>query len=102
MKLELCFYFYIFRFFLFFLKFCNHYFLKVLKEIKGILKYNKCYEIYTILGIVDYMLEQAKPAAKKLNTVKETQRFFKKDDVTILGFFSDEHSKLFDALTDTG
>uniref|UniRef100_F1L1D5 Protein disulfide-isomerase n=1 Tax=Ascaris suum TaxID=6253 RepID=F1L1D5_ASCSU len=55
----------------------------------------------TAEGIVDYMLEQAKPAAKKLNTVKETQRFFKKDDVTILGFFSDEHSKLFDALTDT-
>ncbi|VDM39184.1 unnamed protein product [Toxocara canis] len=55
----------------------------------------------TAEGIVEYMIEQAKPAAKKVSSVKEAQRLFKKDDVTILGFFSDERSKLFDAFSDT-
>jgi len=48
-------------------------------------------------GIIKYMLEQARPAAKHLKTIKEAQRIFLKDDVTIIGFFATEDSRSFEA-----
>jgi protein disulfide-isomerase A4 len=51
-------------------------------------------------GIVKYMLQQAKPAAKPLKTVKAAQRLFSKDDVTIIGFFATEESKSYEAFTE--
>ncbi|KAH7731879.1 protein disulfide-isomerase A4 [Aphelenchoides avenae] len=51
-------------------------------------------------GIVRYMLEQAKPAVKELKTVKEAQRIFLKDDVTIIGFFATTDSSSFQAFSD--
>uniref|UniRef100_A0A915PKR5 Protein disulfide-isomerase n=1 Tax=Setaria digitata TaxID=48799 RepID=A0A915PKR5_9BILA len=51
-------------------------------------------------GIVKYMLQQAEPALKKITTLKEAQRFMRKDDITIIGFFSDEKAKLLDSLRD--
>ncbi|VDK55701.1 unnamed protein product [Anisakis simplex] len=51
-------------------------------------------------GIVQYMIEQSKPAAKKLDTIKEAQRIFLRTDVTIVAFLSGERSKLFDAFSD--
>uniref|UniRef100_A0A914Y5W4 Protein disulfide-isomerase n=1 Tax=Panagrolaimus superbus TaxID=310955 RepID=A0A914Y5W4_9BILA len=51
-------------------------------------------------GIVKYMLQQAKPAAKPLKTVKAAQRLFSKDGVTIIGFFATEESKSYEAFTE--
>jgi protein disulfide-isomerase A4 len=51
-------------------------------------------------GIVKYMLDQAKPAAKELKSVKEAQRLFSKDDVTIIGFFATTDSASFQAFSD--
>lgn len=48
------------------------------------------------------MLEQAKPAARKLESVKEAQRIMSKDDVTIIGFFATVDSKLFENFADSG
>lgn len=53
-------------------------------------------------GIVKYMIEQAKPAARNLNTIKEVQRFMQKADVTVIGFFRDENSNLIDPLKEAG
>jgi hypothetical protein len=43
------------------------------------------------------MLDQSKPAAKTLNSVKEAQKFMVFDDVTIIGFFNHPEGALFDA-----
>ncbi|CAG9535168.1 unnamed protein product [Cercopithifilaria johnstoni] len=51
-------------------------------------------------GIVKYMLEQAEPALKEITSVKEAQNFMRKDDVTIVGFFSDGKAELLDSLND--
>ncbi|EJW88817.1 hypothetical protein WUBG_00280 [Wuchereria bancrofti] len=51
-------------------------------------------------GIVKHMLEQAKPALRKINSVKEAQHFMRKDDITVIGFFSDEKAKLLDSLSE--
>ncbi len=52
-------------------------------------------------GIVEYMKEQAKPAAKELKSAKEIQRFMVQDDVTIVGFFdSTEGNKLWENFVD--
>uniref|UniRef100_A0A7E5A0H4 Protein disulfide-isomerase n=1 Tax=Panagrellus redivivus TaxID=6233 RepID=A0A7E5A0H4_PANRE len=51
-------------------------------------------------GIVKYLLEQSKPAARPLKTVKEAKRIFHKDDVTIIGFFATEDSKSFEAFSE--
>lgn len=52
-------------------------------------------------GIVEYMKEQAKPAAKELKSAKEIQRFMSQDDVTIVGFFDEtEGKKLFENFLD--
>ena len=51
-------------------------------------------------GIVKYMLEQSRPAAKPLKTVKEAQRLMLKDDVTIIGFFATEESRTFESFKD--
>uniref|UniRef100_A0A8R1Y528 Protein disulfide-isomerase n=1 Tax=Onchocerca volvulus TaxID=6282 RepID=A0A8R1Y528_ONCVO len=52
-------------------------------------------------GIVRYMLEQSEPALRKITSVKEAQHFMRKDDVTIIGFFSNEKAELLDSLNDT-
>ncbi|KHJ81282.1 thioredoxin, partial [Oesophagostomum dentatum] len=51
-------------------------------------------------GIVKYMEEQALPAAKKLGSLGEVQRFMEKEDVTIVAFFESESSKVFEAFSD--
>ncbi|KAI1717324.1 thioredoxin domain-containing protein [Ditylenchus destructor] len=51
-------------------------------------------------GIVKYMLEQSKPAAKELKTVKEAQKFMAFDDVTIIAFFNAAQGPLMDAFTE--
>uniref|UniRef100_A0A914WED8 Protein disulfide-isomerase n=1 Tax=Plectus sambesii TaxID=2011161 RepID=A0A914WED8_9BILA len=51
-------------------------------------------------GIVTYMMEQSKPAARKLDSVKDAQRMMSKDDVTIIGFFATDDSKLFENFAD--
>ncbi|VDO24938.1 unnamed protein product [Onchocerca flexuosa] len=51
-------------------------------------------------GIVRYMLEQSEPALRKITSVKEAQRFMRKDDVTVIGFFSNEKAELLDSLND--
>ncbi|CAB3403430.1 unnamed protein product [Caenorhabditis bovis] len=51
-------------------------------------------------GIVHYMLEQSKPAAKKLEKLRDVERFMSKDDVTIVGFFATEDSSAFEAFAD--
>uniref|UniRef100_A0A0N5AJ78 Protein disulfide-isomerase n=1 Tax=Syphacia muris TaxID=451379 RepID=A0A0N5AJ78_9BILA len=51
-------------------------------------------------GIVKYMIEQSKPAAHKLQTIKEAQRYMQKQDITIIGFFASDESKLFEAFND--
>ncbi|KAE9555366.1 hypothetical protein FO519_001448 [Halicephalobus sp. NKZ332] len=51
-------------------------------------------------GIVKYMLDQSKPAAKPVKTVKEAQRLMLKDDVTIIGFFATEESRTFESFKD--
>jgi hypothetical protein len=48
------------------------------------------------------MTEQMSPAAKKLKTVKEAERIFSREDITILAFFATEDSPFFDAFTDAG
>lgn len=53
-------------------------------------------------GIVKHMIEQAEPALKTLNSIKEVRRFMRRDDVTVVGFFSDENAKLLDSLSDAG
>lgn len=55
-----------------------------------------------VLGISKYMLEQAEAALKKIATVREAQQFMRKDDVTIIGFFSDGKAELLDSLSDAG
>ncbi|EFO24730.2 Pdia4 protein [Loa loa] len=50
-------------------------------------------------GIVKYMLEQAEPALRKITSVKEAQHFMRKDDVTVIGFFSDDKTELLDSLS---
>lgn len=53
-----------------------------------------------ISGIVSYMLEQAKPAAKFLGSVKEVQTFMASADVSIVGFFASENGALYEAFVD--
>lgn len=48
------------------------------------------------------MLEQAEPALRKITSVKEAQHFMRKDDVTVIGFFSDEKAELLNSLSDAG
>jgi hypothetical protein len=48
------------------------------------------------------MMEQAKPAARKLDTVKDAQRLMSKDDITIIGFFATDESKQFENFGDAG
>ncbi|KAJ1347772.1 hypothetical protein KIN20_002925 [Parelaphostrongylus tenuis] len=45
-------------------------------------------------GIANYMIEQSKPAAKKLSNVGSIERFMERDDVTIVGFFTTDSSSL--------
>uniref|UniRef100_A0A0K0D2H9 Calsequestrin n=1 Tax=Angiostrongylus cantonensis TaxID=6313 RepID=A0A0K0D2H9_ANGCA len=45
-------------------------------------------------GIVNYMIDQSKPAAKKLSNVGSIERFMEKDDVTIIGFFTTDSVSL--------
>ncbi|VDN81419.1 unnamed protein product [Brugia pahangi] len=51
-------------------------------------------------GIVKHMLEQAEPALRKINSVKEAQHFMRKDDITVIGFFSDGKAKLLESLSE--
>uniref|UniRef100_A0A914H4U7 Protein disulfide-isomerase n=1 Tax=Globodera rostochiensis TaxID=31243 RepID=A0A914H4U7_GLORO len=51
-------------------------------------------------GIVSYMLNQAKPAANRLNSVKEAHKFMSSSDVTIIGFFPSESGALYEAFVD--
>ncbi|KAF8358966.1 hypothetical protein PRIPAC_93961 [Pristionchus pacificus] len=51
-------------------------------------------------GIVKYMVDQAAPAAKKLNGLKEVERWMDKNDVTIVGFFATEDGSSFEAYSD--
>ncbi|CAK5023302.1 unnamed protein product [Meloidogyne enterolobii] len=50
-------------------------------------------------GIVNYMIEQSKPAVKFLNH-SSADKFISKDDVTIVGFFGSESVPLYDAFVD--
>ena len=52
-------------------------------------------------GIVKYMLEQSRPAAKKMSNLAEIEKFMSKDDVTIVGFFASEDSTTFEAYSDS-
>ncbi|CAD6187962.1 unnamed protein product [Caenorhabditis auriculariae] len=52
-------------------------------------------------GIVKYMLEQSKPAARKLESAKDVERFMDKTDVTIIGFFASDDSTAFEAYSDS-
>ncbi|PAV82219.1 hypothetical protein WR25_21804 [Diploscapter pachys] len=52
-------------------------------------------------GIVKYMLEQSRPAAKKMSNLAEIEKFMSKDDVTIMGFFASEDSTTFEAYSDS-
>ncbi|VDL78440.1 unnamed protein product [Nippostrongylus brasiliensis] len=51
-------------------------------------------------GIVEYMEQEAQPAAKKLADVTAVGRFMNKYDVTIVAFLSSEDSSVFEAFTD--
>ncbi|GMR42615.1 hypothetical protein PMAYCL1PPCAC_12810 [Pristionchus mayeri] len=51
-------------------------------------------------GITQYMLDQASPAAKKLQGLKEVERWMDKKDVTIVGFFATEDGPSFEAYSD--
>ncbi|KAK0417508.1 hypothetical protein QR680_013052 [Steinernema hermaphroditum] len=51
-------------------------------------------------GIVKYILEQAKPSAQELNSVKQVQRLQSRDDIAVVGFFASEESPLFEAFSD--
>ncbi len=62
----------------------------------------KDYGTISISGIAKHMIELAQPAAKKLDTIKAAQRFFVRDDITIIGFFATEQSKLFENFADAG
>ncbi|CAK5073066.1 unnamed protein product [Meloidogyne enterolobii] len=50
-------------------------------------------------GIVNYMIEQSKPAVKYLNH-SSTDKFISNNDVTIVGFFDSENGSLYDAFVD--
>uniref|UniRef100_A0A0N5A4U9 Protein disulfide-isomerase n=1 Tax=Parastrongyloides trichosuri TaxID=131310 RepID=A0A0N5A4U9_PARTI len=51
-------------------------------------------------GIADYMRKQAKPAAKKLETILEAKRVLSKTDVGIIGFFANENGNQYDSFID--
>ncbi|CAI4229691.1 unnamed protein product [Auanema sp. JU1783] len=51
-------------------------------------------------GIVKYLLKQAEPAAKELKGINEIEKFFDKEDVTIIGFFPSKDSTNFEAYHD--
>ncbi|GMS89584.1 hypothetical protein PENTCL1PPCAC_11759 [Pristionchus entomophagus] len=51
-------------------------------------------------GMVKYMVDQSAPAAKKLNGLKEVDRWMDKNDVTIIGFFATEDGPSFEAYAD--
>jgi protein disulfide-isomerase A4 len=55
---------------------------------------------YFLLGIVKYMLEQSKPAARLLKSAKEVKAFMAQKDVTIIGFFASDSGRLFEAFTE--
>ena len=46
------------------------------------------------------MLDQAKPAAIELKSVKEAKRFMVYDDVTIIGFFEYPDGQLYEAFVE--
>uniref|UniRef100_A0A914LUP9 Protein disulfide-isomerase n=1 Tax=Meloidogyne incognita TaxID=6306 RepID=A0A914LUP9_MELIC len=50
-------------------------------------------------GIVNYVIEQSKPAVKFLNH-SSTDKFISNNDVTIVGFFDSESGPLYDAFVD--
>ncbi|CAK5027058.1 unnamed protein product [Meloidogyne enterolobii] len=50
-------------------------------------------------GIVNYMIEQSKPAVKFLNH-SSIDKFISNNDVTIVGFFDSESGSLYDAFVD--
>ncbi|KAL3107802.1 hypothetical protein niasHT_017034 [Heterodera trifolii] len=51
-------------------------------------------------GIVSYMLDQAKPAVNRLNSVKDVLKFMSPSDVTVVGFFSSESGAFYEAFAD--
>ncbi|XP_063781262.1 protein disulfide-isomerase A4 [Pseudophryne corroboree] len=52
-------------------------------------------------GIVDYMIEQASPPSKQVQTVKQVQEFLKDgDDVVVIGVFSDNNEREFQLYQD--
>ncbi|KAM9308252.1 protein disulfide-isomerase A4 [Gastrophryne carolinensis] len=47
-------------------------------------------------GIIDYMVEQAGPPSKQIQTVKQVQEFLRdRDDVLVFGIFADKEAKEF-------
>ncbi|XP_075068821.1 protein disulfide-isomerase A4 [Mixophyes fleayi] len=52
-------------------------------------------------GIIDYMIEQAGPPSKQVQTVKQVQEFLRDgDDVVVIGVFIDNHEKAFQLYQD--
>ncbi|VDK52653.1 unnamed protein product, partial [Cylicostephanus goldi] len=70
--------------------------LKVMRHGKRY-EYNGPREAY---GIVKFMQEQSLPAAKKLGSVGEVQRFMQKEDVTVIGFFESDASPAFEPFSE--
>ncbi|KAF7638195.1 Protein disulfide-isomerase [Meloidogyne graminicola] len=48
-------------------------------------------------GIVKYMRGQSGPSSKELRSLKEFEKFVDSDDVSVIGLFEDENSKLKDS-----
>lgn len=51
-------------------------------------------------GIFDYMIGQARPAARELENAAAVERFKLEDDVAIVGFFASDDSSAFEAFSD--
>ena len=56
------------------------------------------FEIFNFSGIVNFMLDQAKPAAKLLKTAND--KFMNPSDISIVGFFESESGPLYEAFVD--
>lgn len=53
-------------------------------------------------GIAEYMHKQIGDASKEYKDLKALQKFFKKDDVSVVGFFNSESDKAYELYQEAG